>query len=860
VTQEIKIPVKADTAGAEKGLDGLASAGDGIAQAMSGVAHQAKAAADQLERVSRVQQAWRTKFGRDITDSDAGRVISNFERKRGLRGPMGAGFRTFEDIEGWIYGHDATRRTRRSNAEYSARSSASLLEGTQASRDVPSAPPSGGGGGGGGGGASDYSHGARRIASTAMGFGRSMLALAGIGSMLAMANRAKDLATEEAVGNDTLKRRMGDLGVSFDYLRQQARAAGDGLGVTYVESMRFTTAYSKEVGNLGATDLNNQSLSHRMRGIYGFSRAFGVDPGEGTQFFGQMARYGVGRDEVGQRRLAMLIGDAVARSAYGGKVEDFMKAIADYTATSARMMLTTPNSGAYANALTSLSSRGLPGLDPESAARILSAADSATRRGGAMGNASLNFSYAALRNFSPGMSPVDAMMVMEGGLFGTSNQALRGPGGRYMGKIKGDDITNFDKMMPLMRAHYGRGGYFLNAVKNHFGLSSMQQAAVLAEMSDKGGLGATSKLLEDAHIDPMMVNAGGLATLGRVANAKGRGDLMGIYGELLKRKDLSDAQKRNLSAAVSGAGGDTEALRRALGGQVAGLSQEETEGSRTRQAITSVTDALTSAGAPLLTVLNVIREAAIAIAGHLVPGFIDTSGGTPLGPNFRPPTGRNGRPNAESNTIAGHLMDLAMQSGVSHTKAAAIVGAGWAESGFDPKAVGDGGKAMGMFQWHADRWKPFLKWAAAKGLDPMSRSAQLRYALVELGGSEGRAGAMLDRSTNIEQAAGAMVDFERPKGYNASIGNYRNAMGWADRLGAARDFAAMKTPGEVAAGQAAAATKHEVEGHVVVDLKHPDGSKQRAKVPLVGKPAAAGRVKPLPGFHYDPSLGYSGDQ
>jgi hypothetical protein len=142
----------------------------------------------------------------------------------------------------------------------------------------------------------------------------------------------------------------------------------------------------------------------------------------------------------------------------------------------------------------------------------------------------------------------------------------------------------------------------------------------------------------------MMVNAGGLATLGRVANAKGRGDLMGIYGELLKRKDLSDAQKRNLSAAVSGAGGDTEALRRALGGQVAGLSQEETEGSRTRQAITSVTDALTSAGAPLLTVLNVIREAAIAIAGHLVPGFIDTSGERPWGRiSGRPPAATAGR-------------------------------------------------------------------------------------------------------------------------------------------------------------------------------------------------------------------------
>jgi hypothetical protein len=53
------------------------------------------------------------------------------------------------------------------------------------------------------------------------------------------------------------------------------------------------------------------------------------------------------------------------------------------------------------------------------------------------------------------------------------------------------------------------------------------------------------------------------------------------------------------------------------------------------------------------------------------------------------------------------------------------------ESGHRPEAVGDGGKAQGLAQWHPDRWAKYEKWAVENGLDPKTKQAQMDYMIVE---------------------------------------------------------------------------------------------------------------------------------
>src|SRR6185437_6036231 len=87
--------------------------------------------------------------------------------------------------------------------------------------------------------------------------------------------------------------------------------------------------------------------------------------------------------------------------------DDILKAVADFASQAARISLSTPNVGDYASYLASLMGTGLPGLDPAGSAGI--------------GQAGLNFSYAALMRGSRGITdPIMAEGLWEGGLFGTT--------------------------------------------------------------------------------------------------------------------------------------------------------------------------------------------------------------------------------------------------------------------------------------------------------------------------------------------------------------------------------------------------------------------------------------------------------
>lgn len=86
------------------------------------------------------------------------------------------------------------------------------------------------------------------------------------------------------------------------------------------------------------------------------------------------------------------------------------------------------------------------------------------------------------------------------------------------------------------------------------------------------------------------------------------------------------------------------------------------------------------------------------------------------------------------------------------------------ESGMNPRAVGDGGKAYGLAQWHPDRQAAFARFAG-KDIRDSTQAEQLDFLTHELTrGAERRAGDLLRAATNARQA-GEIVSryYERPR-------------------------------------------------------------------------------------------------
>jgi hypothetical protein len=105
-------------------------------------------------------------------------------------------------------------------------------------------------------------------------------------------------------------------------------------------------------------------------------------------------------------------------------------------------------------------------------------------------------------------------------------------------------------------------------------------------------------------------------------------------------------------------------------------------------------------------------------------------------------------------------------------KAAGIVANLIAESGrsLNPNAVNkgdgrDGSDSIGIGQWNGPRAIALKQFAAAQGKPWNDLGVQLDFVDHELRGTEAKAGAMLNAARTPEEAARAMLHYERPKDY-----------------------------------------------------------------------------------------------
>lgn len=117
-----------------------------------------------------------------------------------------------------------------------------------------------------------------------------------------------------------------------------------------------------------------------------------------------------------------------------------------------------------------------------------------------------------------------------------------------------------------------------------------------------------------------------------------------------------------------------------------------------------------------------------------------------------------------SDQKAIYLMNR-LQNELKLTKeqAAGVAGNIWVESGFNPQAIGDKGKAYGIAQWHPDR---------RRGINMLNTTYedQVTHLINELKGPEIKALSAL-KSTNTPAQAAAIVD----KLYERSSGEHRKA-------------------------------------------------------------------------------------
>lgn len=623
----IKIPVQAETGAATQELDEVRKSAEGIADGVDAITQSARDASKELakidqeikrteisaQRLARIKKILGQEYGRPVSDDDARMFAENFDSMRSNRSLMGGSrIRKYDSFEAWYKGN----RKDFVNPREADRYKRNVMDMASSGTDLTPAHNEGGGGGG----INIFSTAKQKGISGAKAFAGGMLAVAGITSVMAMAGRAADMATEEAVGADTLKRSLGDLGVDFDRLRDSVRGAGDGLGVASVESMRLAQHMARVSNADGRSDIAGD-----VRSAIGFARATGIDPNSSATFFAMMRQQKVtGADDPNSRRLAVMIADAIDRGKATAKTDEMIDAVANFTAQATRLTLTTPNMISYLGTLAGLTRTGLPGMTPSLASEIIGTADSSMRRGGAMGEASMNFAYNA---FGRGLSPIQAQMLMSGGLFGTSRNVFGDDSlARWYADQTGDasmipgDATSDTTNLVKVREHLKRQGFStpmrLDALKNFFGLQSIQQAMVLDAINPED-LTGTQNLLSRSGVDIKSVSADSIMSLSKISGASDA-DLRGpVLNSILGRSDMDEAARSRLRGIA--ANGTTGDLREEMARIVAARGQEETDGQAIRTSLTDLNNTLTRIGENALPIISGIRDGVTAIVNAVAP-------------------------------------------------------------------------------------------------------------------------------------------------------------------------------------------------------------------------------------------------
>lgn len=197
-------------------------------------------------------------------------------------------------------------------------------------------------------------------------------------------------------------------------------------------------------------------------------------------------------------------------------------------------------------------------------------------------------------------------------------------------------------------------------------------------------------------------------------------------------------------------------------------------GTETRGAVTSFQkdNGLTVDGDPgpeTIAALNNVLKDKPEIASKLVKSTAaDVKGGAAEVPDFKDLSG-NAKNAVGATGSAKEAVQFFIGKGWTAEQAAGIVGNLQAESGASLRidALGDGGKAYGIAQWHPDRQRNFAK-VAGKDIRESSFQEQLAFVHWELNNTESKAGGIIKKAKTAEEAAWLFDEY-----YERSSGAHR---------------------------------------------------------------------------------------
>lgn len=679
------------------------------------------------------------------------------------------------------------------------------------------------------------------------------LAALGVGKLVGAVAENIEKAENNNIAYDRLKRTLGDVNVSFNGLKSALKSAGDALSITYDEADRLGSTFAKQ-GNLKAGEYT--SLTGELGVGVGVSRALGLDPEQGVGFMAQMRGVGITRDTQDSRRMALLIGETIAKSDAFAKADEVMEALANFAVAQTRQSLSAANVAGYAGVYSSMVGSGMAGMDPAGAASILGRMNAALSAGGARGEASQFFT--SMVGNRMGLDPLQMQVLREGGMFASKDQMF-GVGSaytRYMGmtgptgnqsyyeatrNLIDQKYSGDDERSRLMRAQ---------AFANHTGLNMNQAMAMLSLQPNQ--MGEMQKYAGDLS----KLSASGIGNMGKALFGSGS-DRQALAESLLGRDDVSQADKDRLRSAM--ASGDENAQKEVLAKLAAQYEQERTMGSDIRDSRaaldnikTNIADKIVPYLADLkryiahfgangkMTERQVQEEIAkkesegrkeqlksdmesrnsallkekeanrnkmqglntLMSSGRIskeeyaqewgalkrrndeIDGLIEAnkinyeadvksedSRHSERVASIRrsssdDQTGRiapKGGPIGDPGSI-NQSMKFFMDKGWTREQAAGITANLMKESNMRPDAVGDGGKAYGIAQWHPDRQRDFERWAgkSIKDATVAEQMAFVHYEMTE--GKEKAAGDRL-RAAKTAREAGGIVSkyYERPK-------------------------------------------------------------------------------------------------
>jgi hypothetical protein len=469
----------------------------------------------------------------------------------------------------------------------------------------------------------------------AAGLGIGALAFGAVKAVGAIKDKVGD-AQDESTAYSDLRHAMGQATTDFDTLRASLRDAAHGLGVANNEVVQLGSQFAKIAG---VAPGHERGLGDDVRTSIGFARSYGLDPSQGVGLFGTARHFGATSNDSENRRLAMMIGDAVAKAGSFAKMDEMIAAVTGFTERAARSTLgAAPDMSAFLDEMSKLTGLHMNGLDTKGAANIVGQMTNTWHAGGGMGEASKNFRMRSFTNALPGFTAFDLDYVNAmdpnstvAQAFGHDSSAYRIASTRhdkkrmaqldtYVKKSGNRRLQDID--VDSIISEYGNDTtQLVSAIANHTGLSIPQANAYLEARSSGRTIGTTEARLRSAGVDPSSVH-GDYSMLAQLtgADAKGLRDTARGY---LKDESLPAGLRGKLQGitndATDGNEQGIETLRTALIQIAAAVSAPKDEGQRVREAVVDLKNVTQDMAAHLVPMTNDVREGILAIAQKLAP-------------------------------------------------------------------------------------------------------------------------------------------------------------------------------------------------------------------------------------------------